>query len=139
MDIKVKSSYLKISPRKIRPILFGIRGKGAEQARVFLTFTCKKGAKMALDLLKSAMAVAKENDLEVDKMLVKTVYCNEGPRLKRRRPKSKGSAYAITKRMSHLTIVLGQSEDIETKETSKKGNVKDKNIKKPEKDNKAIS
>lgn len=127
MDIKVKSLYLKLSPTKMRPILFGIRNKSFDQAKTFLTFTNKKGAIMALSLLNSAAAIAKENDLEIDKMQVKSVYCNEGPRLRRRKARSKGMAYAITKRMCHLTIVLGAMEMpvIKEKEADKKENIKE--------------
>lgn len=121
IDVKVKSSYLKISPRKMRPLLFNVRGKEVGQAKTFLTFTSQKGARMALALLKSALAIAKENDLEADKMVVKSIYCNDGPRLKRSQPKSKGSAYRITKRMCHLTIVLGEMKEI-TNNKSQKSN-----------------
>jgi large subunit ribosomal protein L22 len=142
IDVKVKSSYLKISPRKMRPLLFNVRGKEVGQAKTFLTFTSQKGARMALALLKSALAIAKENDLEADKMVVKSIYCNDGPRLKRSQPKSKGSAYRITKRMCHLTIVLGEIEMPITKnqetENKKKINktVPKKETKEQEKNNK---
>ena len=133
MDIKVTSKYLRISPRKMRPALFSIRNTSAINAKTLLTFTNTKGAKMALDLLKSAMAIVKENDLELDKMMVKSAFCNEGPRLKRSHPKSKGSSYKITKKMSHLTIVIGEVEEmIEEEVTDKNVNkevIKEKDIK----------
>lgn len=121
MDIKVKSLYLKSSPRKVRPVLHGLRGQNAEKAMTSLLFTNKKGARLMVDLLKSGMAVAKENDLEIDKLYVKTVYCNEGPILKRRLIGSRGRSDAIHKRMCHLNLVLSDVAEVLTKkETLKK-------------------
>jgi ribosomal protein L22 len=56
--------------------------------------------------LKSAVATAKESDLEPNKLYIKEVCCNEGPRLKRRRFESKGVSRQITKRMSHLVLTI---------------------------------
>ena len=127
MDIKVKSSYLRVSPFKVRPVLYGLRGKMAQEAYIALNFTNKKGAKLVAALLKSAMAIGKENDLETDKLYIKSIYCSEGPRLKRRQIKARGRSDAITKRMRHLNLVV--SDTVETK--SKK--VEDKDIKKTKK------
>ena len=132
MDIKVKSLYLKLSPTKMRPVLFGARGKNVNEARTFLTFTNKKGAKMILSLLKSALAIAKENDLEADNMYVKTIYCNEGPRLGRRKARSKGMAYPITKRMCHLTLVIGQGEEAKEETVKEESTKSEKKLDKPE-------
>lgn len=127
MDIKVKSSYLKISPRKMRPVLFSVRGKKAEEARTSLLFTNKKGAKMLASLIKSALAIAKENDLELDKMQVKSVYCSEGPKLKRRQIKARGRADSILKRMSHLFLEISDEqleETIKEEKNINKGKIK---------------
>ena len=121
MDIKVKNLYIKVSPRKVRPVLFGVRGKNALEARTSLLFTNKKGAKMLASLLKSALAIAKENDLEENKLTIKSVYCNEGPRLKRRQVKARGRSDQILKRMSNLYLVLtDEAVVVDTKKSDKK-------------------
>lgn len=125
MDIKVKSLYLKASPRKVRPTLYGLFGKNAQESYVSLRFTNKKGARLLADLLKSAIAIGKENDLDTDKLYIKSVFCNEGPRLKRRQIKARGRSDAIVKRMCHLNLVLS-----DVVENNKKGKeTEDKNIK----------
>lgn len=128
MDIKVKSSYLRISPQKVRPVLYSVRGQNAKSAYTSLLFTNKKGAKFTASLLKSAMAAAKENDLDAEKLFVKTIFCNEGPRLKRRQIKARGRSDAILKRMSHLTLIISD-DATEVKEKAKKDDKKVENKK----------
>ncbi len=130
MDIKVKSLYLRVSPRKVRPVLYGLRGRVAEDAYVALNFTNKKGARLIAALLKSAIAIGKENDLPTDKLYIKSVSCCDGPRLKRRQIKARGRSDAITKRMSHLNLVISDVAEVIKDEVAKKV---DKNIKKEEK------
>lgn len=132
MDIKVKSLYLKESPRKVRPVLFGLRGKNAEEAYVALRFTNKKAAVLLASLVKSAIAIGKENDLEIKNLYIKSVSCNEGPRLKRRQIKARGRSDAIVKRMCHLNLVISDVAE-EIKIDKKKDNskvVKDKAVSK---------
>ena len=118
MNITVKTLFSKISPRKARPVLYGLRGMTAVAARDALLFTNKKAAKILVGLVKSGIAAAKENYLEGDKVFVKDIYCNEGPRLKRHIPKSKGRTYNLQKRMSHFTLVLSD-EVVEISKPSK--------------------
>jgi large subunit ribosomal protein L22 len=119
MDINVKSLFIKVSPRKLQPVMHGLRGQNAQTARISLLFTNKKGARMAADLLKSALATAKENDLELDKVYIKSIFCTSGPRLKRRHIGSRGRSDAIIKRMSHLNLVVSDIAE-EVKETEVK-------------------
>lgn len=116
MEIKVRKSYMHMSPRKIRPVLYGFRGMTAEQALNNALFTNKKAARFLVELIKSGIAAAKENYLDADKITIKSIYCNEGPRLKRIQPWSKGQARRITKRMSHLGLIL---ESFDEKEAAK--------------------
>lgn len=109
MEIKVKSLYLKVSPFKVRPTLHGLLGQNAQKAYVSLRFTNKKGAGFMAGLLKSAIAIGKENDLDLEKLYIKSVYCNEGPRLKRRQIKARGRSDAITKRMCHLNLIISDT------------------------------
>lgn len=126
MEIKVKSLYLKSSPRKVRPILHSLRGLNAEKAYIDLTFTNKKGAKLIASLLKSALAVAKENELELNKLFIKLISCNEGPKLKRRQIKARGRSDAIIKRMCHLNLVLSDTAEPQTEKKEIKKKVSDR-------------
>lgn len=131
MEITVKNLYLRISPRKMRPVLHGLAGMTAEEARNTIAFTNKKAAIFILDLVKAGIATAKENYLEADKVIVKSITCNEGPRLKRIQPWSKGQARRITKRLAHLTLVLEGAEVKSTKEkVNKSEDIKDSKEKK---------
>ena len=137
MDITVKNLFSKISPRKARPILHGLRGMTATAAKNDLSFTDKKGARILVELVKSGIAAAKENYLEADKVFVKSICCNEGPRLKRHMPKSKGRTYLMQKRMSHFTLVLTDEAVVIEKKSKATKTPKTtdiaKNIKKEEK------
>lgn len=116
MEFKVKSLYLKISPRKMRPVLHGLRNMTALEAKNALAFTNRKAAGFLYGLVRSGIAVAKENYFEAADVKVKSIFCDEGPRLKRIQPWSKGQARRITKRMCHVTLVLeGQDKPKETK------------------------
>ena len=131
MDITVKNLFAKISPRKARLVLHGLRGLSAAAARDILLFTNKKGARICVELVKSGIAAAKENYLEADKVFVKSISCGEGPRLKRHMPKSKGRTYLKQKRMSHFILTL--SDEIPAEKTEKEIKVQAKNSKKEEK------
>jgi len=111
MEITVKNKNIRISPRKMRPILYGLRGQNAASAMVSLRFVNKKGASFAHDLVKSAIAAAKENYLEADKIIITSIACNEGPRMKRMIPWSKGQSRRITKRMAHLVLTVASIEE----------------------------
>lgn len=106
MEFTVTSKYLKISPRKVRPVVLGYRGINAEIALHTALFTNKKGAGFLKDLIKSGIAAAKENYIEPADLIIKSISCNEAPRLKRIVPWSKGQTRRITKRMSHITLIL---------------------------------
>lgn len=126
MEFKVKSLYLKISPRKLRPVLHGLRNMTALEAKTTLAFTNRKAAGFLHDLVKSGIAVAKENYFEADQVTVKSIFCDEGPSLKRMRPWSKGQSRRITKRMCHVTLVLEAPEKVKEKTTTVKENIENK-------------
>lgn len=134
MDIKVKSLFLKSSPRKVRPVLHGLRGMALEAALVELKFTNKKGARFIFDLVKAGLAVAKENDLDVDKVYVKSINCTEGPRIKRRLIGSRGRSKPILKRMCHLNLTV--SDTVEAQKKADKKEIKEEIKKKTAKVNK---
>lgn len=112
MDYAIaKSKYVRISPRKARLAAGLIRGKSVPDASVQLQFCSLKGGRLLLKTLDSAVANAESQlDLRKDNLIVKEVRIDEGPRLKRSKPKNKGGRHAIIKRTSHFTVVLGQGE-----------------------------
>ncbi len=107
MQVKAKLSYLRIAPRKVRLVADSIRGKRAEKAEEILNFAVKSAVAPLLKLLKSALANAKNNfGLENSDLFVSKIMVDEGPKLKRWRPRARGQAYEIMKRTSHVTLVL---------------------------------
>jgi len=130
MKIRAELNYLRISPRKVRLVADLVRGKQGLEAKRILSFTNKGAAKSLLKLLNSAIANAKDNfqlvpeDLQISGLLV-----NEGPKLKRWRPRARGQAYEIQKKTSHIIITLREI-DKERKKIPKKI-LKDKKTEQP--------
>ena len=88
-----------------------IRGMQVDQALSILSFTPKRGAKALAKVLQSAVANAENNlNLDREKLYVKKAYANDGPTMKRFRPKAKGMAYPILKRSSHIGVVVAERE-----------------------------
>lgn len=109
MDIKVQLNNIRIAPRKSRQVVDLIRGKDAAQARALLEFTIKRPADPVLKLLKSALASAKNDfKLQETNLYVSKITVDEGPKLKRSFPMSRGRAYPIMKRTSHIVLVLSE-------------------------------
>lgn len=107
MEIFAKLKYLRISPKKIRPILDVIRGMSAEEARNQLNFIPKRASRHILKLLDSAIANAENNfNLKKENLYIKKITADEGPCLKRWMPRALGRATPIKKRSSHINIVL---------------------------------
>jgi large subunit ribosomal protein L22 len=109
MEIKVKLNNLRTAPMKVRQVVDLIRGKRAAEAQSALSFTVNKSARPVLKLLNSAIASAK-HDFQLDEanLFVSKVFVDEGPKLKRWHPMSRGRAYPIIKRTSHITLVLAE-------------------------------
>ncbi|MDD5551993.1 MAG: 50S ribosomal protein L22 [Candidatus Pacebacteria bacterium] len=115
MEIKASLRNYRIAPRKIRLIADLIRGKTLEDAKREIKFYKKRGSLPVSKILDSATANAKNNlDLkneEVKKLFIKKIVVEEGPKLKRWRPVSRGSANEIKKRTSHIKIILAPKEN----------------------------
>ena len=111
MEARANAKYIRISPLKVHYICDEIRGKSVEEAKAILMFTPKRGAKELLKVLNSAVANAENNlNLDADDLYVKEAYANDGPTMKRFRPKAKGMAYPILKRSSHIGVVVAERE-----------------------------
>ncbi|MBQ1893279.1 MAG: 50S ribosomal protein L22 [Clostridia bacterium] len=103
--------YIRISSRKVKVVIDLIRGKSVDDAEAILLYTPKAAAEPVLKLLRSAIANAENNlDLSRDNLYVAEIYANQGPTLKRYRPRARGSAFHIRKRTSHITVILDEKE-----------------------------
>jgi len=103
--------YIRISPRKVRIVLNLVRNKRIGEAIGILKNTPKAASPIILKLLNSAIANAVNNNgLDVDNLYIKEAYANQGPTLKRIRPRAQGRANRINKRTSHITIVEKEME-----------------------------
>jgi large subunit ribosomal protein L22 len=114
MEISAKLSYLRMSPRKVRPVADLVRGIGTDQARHALQFSEKKAAEHILKLLNSAIANAKNNFSKTEGLYVKKIFVDQGPTYKRFRPRTKGIEAPINKRTSHIFIALDERESVRT-------------------------
>ncbi|MBR5714427.1 MAG: 50S ribosomal protein L22 [Clostridia bacterium] len=105
------AKYIRISSRKVKVVIDLIRGKSVDDAEAILLYTPKAASEPVLKLLRSAIANA-ENNLELsrDSLYVAEIYANQGPTLKRYRPRARGSAFHIRKRTSHISIILDEKE-----------------------------
>ncbi len=109
MEVRAVAKYVRISPRKIRLVMDQVRGKRVEEALNMLSFAPQKGARVLKKLIDSAVANAEQNSgLDVDTLFIKRIYADEGPTLKRFRPRALGRATRIRKRTSHLTVILDE-------------------------------
>lgn len=113
MEVNATAKYLRVSPRKVRLIINLIRGKGVREAEAILKFSPVKGAEFAAKVLKSAIANAENNlSLAKDDLIVTKAYVDEGPSLRRFKPRAQGRADKMVHRMSHITIVVGTREEV---------------------------
>ena len=112
MEARAIARYVRVSPRKARIVVDLIRGKSVLEAREILAFTNKGSAETVLKVLNSAVANAEDQQhVRGESLYVKTCYVDEGPTLKRFRPRAKGSASRIRKRTSHITIIVATREE----------------------------
>ena len=109
--VRAQARYVRTSARKARLVCDHIRGKDVDEARAILAFTPRAAAKPWLKLLESAVANAEHNhELVGEELKIAAVHADEGPTLKRFRPRAMGRATRIRKRTSHLTITLSPKE-----------------------------
>jgi large subunit ribosomal protein L22 len=111
MEVRAKTTFLSISPQKLRLVCDKVRGLQARQAISVLQFMPQKGAEFVGKTLASAIANAENNyDLNPDNLIVASIFADEGPRLKRMKAGARGRYKPRVKRTAHLTIVLQERE-----------------------------
>ena len=109
---KAIARYVRISPRKVRQVVNLIRGKKVSDALAILQFTPKGATEPVTKVLKSAVANAEHNyELDTDALVVSEIFVDEGPTLKRIKPRAMGRADQIRKRTSHITVVVGEKKE----------------------------
>ncbi|MBS1845141.1 MAG: 50S ribosomal protein L22 [Actinobacteria bacterium] len=110
--VKATAKYVRVAPRKARLIADQVRGMHIEQARALLQFSPRGAAQDIHKLINSAAANAENNhDLVGDEMRITTITVDEGPTLRRFRPRALGRATPINKRTSHISVALTPVED----------------------------
>ena len=110
--VRAEAKWVRLSARKARVVLANIRGRSVPEARTILAFTQRAAATDIEKVLRSAVANAETNPLlhwNGDDLIVKAAYADEGPTLKRWRPRARGRVNRINKRTCHITIELAQN------------------------------
>ena len=125
MEFRAEYKNAKVSPKKARDVAREIQGMQVSEAINTLTFTPRKAARFLNKTLKSAVANATniseekpEIGVDIEELRVKEAVVNDGRTLKRYKPRARGSAGAILKRQSHITIIISDSGGSEEKEKS---------------------
>ena len=111
MEARAQARYVRVSPRKARTVIDLIRGKDVIRAREILQFNERNISEVIEKCLNSAVANAERDGVKAENLYVKTSYADEGPTMKRFRPRAKGSASRIRKRTSHITVIVATREE----------------------------
>ena len=112
MEAKASAKYVRVSPRKLRRSVDLIRGRHVEDARRILTFSRLGPNRVLAKVLNSAVANAEEKQAIPQNLVVARAWVDEGPTLKRFRPRAYGRATTIRKRTSHVTVVVQSLEEV---------------------------
>jgi len=116
MEAKAQARYVRVTPMKARRVVDLIRGKQAPQAIATLEFAPQAASEPVLKVVQSAIANARvkaaaaSEAFDERSLVIQEAYVDEGPTLKRFRPRAQGRAYRIRKRTSHITVVVGPAE-----------------------------
>ncbi|MBS4021483.1 MAG: 50S ribosomal protein L22 [Dethiobacter sp.] len=113
MEAKAVAKHVRISPRKARLVMDQIRGRNAKEALAILQALPNRPTEPIYKVLHAAMANAENNfEMDRDELYVVKAFIDEGPVLKRFRPRARGMASRIRKRTSHITIILKEKEEV---------------------------
>ena len=112
MNSRAQAKYIRQSPYKVRRVLDLVRGLPVDEALTVLDFTSRRAADPIKKVLNSAIANAEHNmALDAEELHIAEAYADEGPTLKRWRPRARGRASQILKRTSNITIVVADDEE----------------------------
>lgn len=111
MSVSATLRYARLSAQKARLVADLVRGLPVDRAVSQLAFSNKKGAEIIKKLLESAIANAENNEgLDIDELLLNTIYVDEAPSFKRFKARAKGRANHIVKRNCHITVVVAPKQ-----------------------------
>jgi large subunit ribosomal protein L22 len=110
MEARAEARYIRVSAQKARLVVDLIRGRKAGEALNLLRSTNKRVAPLVEKVVRSAIANAqnRSTDVDVDKLVIREAYVNEGPRAKRIRPAPMGRAYRYQRRMAHIAVTVAE-------------------------------
>jgi large subunit ribosomal protein L22 len=113
METQAVAKYIRVSPRKVRLVADLIRGKQVDEALAILRATPQMSKEPVIKCLKSAIANAENNDDAVpEDLYVTRIFVDQGPTLKRIKPRAQGRADRINKRTSHITVMVGDKKEV---------------------------
>lgn len=97
---------VRMSPKKVQPVIAQIRGKRIDEAETLMRLSNKRAATFILQALKAAIANADQREADTRRLVVTEARCDDGPRMKRIQPKDRGRAHPIIKRTCHITVAV---------------------------------
>jgi len=113
MEARAQARFIRVTPMKARRVVDLIRGLPAAEAQAVLRFAPQAASEPVGKVLASAIANAEHNfKLDTGTLVVSSAWVDEGPTLKRFRPRAQGRAYRINKRTSHITVVVAPQEEV---------------------------
>ncbi len=109
METKASLNYARVGAQKARLVADLVRGKNVDEALKTLTYLNKKTALLIKKLIESAVANADyKKSMNMDKLFIKSISVDQGPVLKRFRPRAQGRAFGVRKKLSHINVTLGE-------------------------------
>jgi len=108
MEVRAIARYKRISPLKVRLVIGRVKGKPIDFGLNSLSFMPQKAAGILEKLVRSAAANAEQKGLDIDDLYIKNIFVDQGPVLKRFRPRARGRATRILKKTSHITVILAE-------------------------------
>jgi large subunit ribosomal protein L22 len=115
MEARASARYVRVTPTKARRVVDVVRGMKADEATAILRLAPQAAGVPVRKVIESAVANAVNNlQADADNLWIAEAYVDEGPMLKRFRPRAQGRAYRINKRTSHITVVLESREPVRT-------------------------
>jgi len=110
--VRASAKYVRVAPRKVRVVADQVRGRKIEEALALLRFSPRGASRDVQKLIESAAANAENNhDLDADDLRISEIRVDEGPTLRRWRPRARGRATRIEKKTSHLSVALTPVEE----------------------------
>lgn len=112
MQAKAIARHQRVAPRKARLVVDLVRGKSIEEARAILRYTPRAAAEIVEKVVNSAVANAENaHNLSADDLYISSIFVDEGPTMKRIRPRAQGRAFRINKRTSHITVFVDTKKE----------------------------